>query len=79
MEDREWTDDQWLTNYRELFEEAEDITAVVYLAIGAGSACWENLEGAGVFESTRASILGQAVLEELRRRGVDETAGPVVG
>ncbi len=37
----------------------------VYQALGAASACWENLRGAGVFRSERAVMIGQALLGAL--------------
>lgn len=58
----------WDRLYRELLESGEDTAGVIYLALGAASACWTNLDGAGTFESTRASILGRALLEELEKR-----------
>lgn len=33
----------------------DNLESVVGHAIGAGSACWDNLMGAGVFQSERAS------------------------
>lgn len=42
--------------------EAENVSEAVHLAIGAASTCWENLGGAGVFDSDRASaIAGELV------------------
>lgn len=39
-----------------------DFEEILAQAIGAGSACWENLAHAGVFQSTRAQeILDDAV------------------
>lgn len=37
-------------------------------AIGAASMCWETLEGAGVFDSTRAKAIVDAVYERATRR-----------
>lgn len=34
----------------------------VYLAIGRASACWDHLEGAGVFDSDTAVEIGEALL-----------------
>ena len=40
----------------------DTLEEVVGQAIGAGSACWETLSGAGVFQSERAcQILNEAV------------------
>jgi hypothetical protein len=41
---------------------------VVGQAIGAASACWENLAGAGTFESGRAAQIMNELLEEIRGR-----------
>lgn len=34
----------------------------VFQALGAASVCWDNLSGAGVFDSTRAKAIGDALL-----------------
>lgn len=34
-------------------------------AIGAGSTCWETLEGAGVFESERATEIARKLIDEV--------------
>lgn len=34
-------------------------------AIGAGSACWDNLRGAGVFESERAAQVAQTLIGDV--------------
>ncbi len=39
--------------------------AAVYQALGAASACWENPGGAGVFQSERATKIGEALLAAL--------------
>lgn len=39
----------------------------IYQAVGAASACWENLEGAGVFESNRAKKVGDDLVEDVLR------------
>lgn len=41
--------------------EMEDDEAAVYSAIGAATSCWDNLEGAGVFQSERAKAIGIAL------------------
>lgn len=42
-------------------------------AIGAGSACWDNLAGAGVFESERAAAIADDVIAHvLRLTGLGE-------
>lgn len=37
-------------------------------AIGGASTCWENLRGAGVFDSTRASAIADELEEFLRQK-----------
>jgi hypothetical protein len=52
---------------QEAAERGEDVLAtVVGQALGAASACWENLSGAGVFESTRCAAILDSTLEWLR-------------
>lgn len=36
-------------------------------AMGAASSCWDNLEGAGEFDSDRCSVLAQQLLEDVKR------------
>lgn len=43
-------------------------------AIGAASMCWATPEGAGIFDSTRASAIVDAVYERVTRRRESETA-----
>jgi len=71
---------EWEGLYRELFDDSKDLEEVVFVALGAASACWTNLRGAGTFESSRAGLLGKMLLAELERRGshdgaVSEQAG----
>ena len=61
--------DVWERFYQELFDQSEDLEEVVFVALGAASACWTNLRGAGTFESSRAGLLGKMLLAELERRG----------
>lgn len=42
------------------------LSAAVFQALGAASVCWEHMEGTGVFDSTRARAIGDALLEEIR-------------
>lgn len=39
--------------------------SAVFQALGAASTCWESLEHTGVFDSTRAKEIGEALLKEL--------------
>lgn len=41
-------------------------------AVGAASMCWENPEGAGVFDSTRASVIVDAILERATTAKVED-------
>lgn len=43
--------------------EPEDLTQAVFTALGAASACWDNLEDAGVFESERARRWGNDLVK----------------
>jgi hypothetical protein len=61
-------DETWDGIYRDMLDEAADLREAVFLAIGAASACWTNLDGAGTFESTRAAELGDALIDQIRRR-----------
>jgi DnaJ-class molecular chaperone len=47
-------------------------------AIGAASACWSNLEGAGEFDSSRASDIVEELLALLRAKLWTESAAAVV-
>lgn len=42
------------------------LEGAVFQALGAASVCWENLMGAGVFDSTRAKTIGDALLARIR-------------
>jgi hypothetical protein len=44
------------------FEEEGGVEHAVFTALGAASACWEDLGGAGVFDSTRAKAIGDALV-----------------
>ena len=49
---------------------AEDtpVHEAVMQALGAASVCWENPGGAGVFDSERASAIGDELLDFLRMK-----------
>jgi hypothetical protein len=38
------------------------VREVIFASLGAASACWDHLEGAGVFESDRCKRIGDEVL-----------------
>lgn len=52
------------------FKDAKSVEEVVFQAIGAGSVCWENPGGAGIFDSTEAKKVGDEAMERLREMGV---------
>lgn len=54
----------------ELDQEADSPEQAVFLALGAASACWDNLRGAGVFESTRAKQIGDQLMAYLYDHGL---------
>lgn len=51
------------------FTVATELETAVFEALGAASACWDNLEGAGVFESTRCKQIGEELLEYFKAKG----------
>lgn len=48
--------------------EGEELTleSAVFQAIGAASACWEDISAAGVFDSERARQIGELLLDKIR-------------
>ena len=38
------------------------LASAVFQALGAASVCWEKPEGAGIFDSTRAREIGDALI-----------------
>lgn len=48
------------------FAECETPREAVFQALGAASVCWEQIERAGVFESTRAKEIGDALVSRLQ-------------
>lgn len=48
------------------FYDAETPTQAVFQALGAASVCWEHIEDAGIFESTRAKKIGEDLIEALQ-------------
>lgn len=48
------------------FDDADTLEAVVFQAIGAGSVCWESLEGTGVFQDGQAREVGEAAVARIR-------------
>lgn len=48
--------------------EPRTLSEVIGQGVGAGSACWDNLSGAGVFESTRAKTIVDEILNWIHDR-----------
>lgn len=48
-----------------ILNQDEDIETFIGHAVGATSACWSNLDGAGVFESVRAAQIVDEILDRL--------------
>lgn len=49
-----------------MFDDVNDARELIGQAIGAGSMCWENPAGAGVFDSTQAAEVADAAWNRLR-------------
>jgi hypothetical protein len=47
--------------------EEPSLETFVFQALGAASSCWETLEGAGVFDSTRAKEIGDVLCATIRQ------------
>lgn len=45
----------------------EDAETAVGLALGRASACWDNLDGAGTFDSTTACRISEELVAHLRK------------
>lgn len=56
--------------------EGEELTleSAIHQALGAASVCWSTPEGAGVFDSERAAVIGATLTREARR-----LVGPQLG
>lgn len=46
-----------------------EIETAVFQAIGAASVCWEDVDRAGVFDSTRAEQIGKELIEYFKSKG----------
>lgn len=42
--------------------QVEDLEEAVFTSLGAASACWEDIAGAGVFESDRCKQIGDGLV-----------------
>jgi len=52
-------------DFRDTDSPEERVRSAVFQALGAASTCWDSLREAGVFDSTRALEIGNALLKEL--------------
>jgi hypothetical protein len=62
-------------------KEGTTVQEAVFIALGAASACWTNLVGAGEFESHRCKAIGEELVAAIRNGKLrDEASGlsPVV-
>lgn len=44
------------------------LESAVFQALGAASTCWERMDGTGVFQSTRAKVIGDKLVEFIESR-----------
>lgn len=51
------------------FQSADNVTELIYQLVGAGSVCWENPGGAGVFDNGLAKQVAEAGIERLIELG----------
>jgi hypothetical protein len=47
------------------FDRVETVADAVFQALGAASVCWQYPEKAGIFDSTRAKAIGDALIRKL--------------
>ena len=47
-------------------KDADTLEEAIGIGIGAASMCWDNIEGAGVFDSQRASLIVEMLLFRVR-------------
>lgn len=47
--------------------EKVELHTSVFVAIGAASTCWENLRGAGVFDSEQAKNIADQLLDRINQ------------
>jgi len=58
------------------FAIAHDIRGVIFMAIGAGSMCWQSLSHTGVFDSGEAEAIGEEAVARITEL-LDEQKAPV--
>lgn len=49
------------TPYEEL-----TLETIVFQGLGAASVCWENLDAAGIFQSDRAVLIGNKMVQRIK-------------
>lgn len=49
----------------DLFDNAGDVTSLIYQLVGAGSVCWEHMEFTGIFQDQRAVQVAEMALKRL--------------
>lgn len=47
----------------EIIDPEKTLSENVFVSLGAASVCWENMSGAGVFDSSRAKVIGDELVE----------------
>lgn len=52
------------------FKDADNVESLIYQTVGAGSVCWENPGGAGVFDDEKARGVAEDAVQRLRELGV---------
>ncbi len=50
-----------------LFDECTTLEEAVYQAVGAASVCWDNIQGAGVFDDRQATQVAEDLLAAIRQ------------
>lgn len=53
----------------------KELETKVFEALGEASGCWENLKGAGVFESTRAKEIGEKLCDYIIANTIPKPKG----
>jgi len=57
-----------------MFHGAETLTEVIYQAVGAGSVCWESMNGTETFQDQLARRIAEHALERIAEiQGVEQS------
>lgn len=54
------------TDWKQELAKCDTLEEAIFQSLGAASVCWENLAGAGEFDSTRCKDIGEALLDLVR-------------